>query len=349
MFVSRISVRLPALDALTIRRFEVSLHTMKAVVVENHKAAVRDIEKPVPPPGEVLIAVRLAGICATDLEIIKGYADDSRPAGAPRIIGHEFVGTVVEGGKSLANQRVVGEINCVCGRCDMCQGGLANHCRKRSVLGICNRAGAFAEYVCLPEQNCVPVPDALTDEEAVFAEPLAAAIQITRQVKLESRTNVAVLGTGRLGLLVAQVLATTGCKLTAIGRQRATLALLDRLRIRNVHIDELTHGVDYDVVIECTGSPSGLPLALKLVRPRGTIVIKTTCAEREPVDLSDLVVNEVTLLGSRCGPMRDALAMLATRRVDTTGMVSRTFPLADAEKALAAASEPGTMKVLLKP
>lgn len=324
---------------------------MKAVIVENGAAAVREVQQPAPPPGEVLVAVKLAGICATDLEIIKGYASDSHPAGAPdatRIIGHEFVGTVVDGGKALAGKRVVGEINCVCGKCDMCQGGLANHCRKRTVLGICGRAGAFAEFVCLPERNCIEVPASVTDEEAVFAEPLAAAIQATRQVKLESRTNVAVLGTGRLGLLVAQVLATTGCKLTAIGRNPATLAFLDRRRIRNVRIDEVNPWADYDIVVECTGSPQGLPLALKLVRPRGAIVMKTTCAAREPVELTDLVVNEITLLGSRCGPMHDALAMLAAKKVDVSGMISRTFTLADADKALAAAAEPGTMKVLLK-
>lgn len=315
---------------------------MRAVVVEKGKAVVREMEKPVPPADEVLIAVRLAGICATDLEIIKGYGSFNG------VFGHEFVGTVVEGSKALAGKRVVGEINCVCGRCDMCSGGLANHCRRRTVLGISGRDGAFAEFLCLPERNCIEVPASVADEEAVFAEPLAAAVQVTRQVKLEPKTNVAVLGTGRLGLLVAQVLAAGGCKLTAIGRNSATLALLDRLRIRNIPLGEITQWGEYDVVVECTGAPEGLATALRLARPRGTVVLKSTCAGKAQIDLSPVVIHEITILGSRCGPMQDALALLAMKRVDVAGMISRTMPLADAERAFALATEPGTVKVLLK-
>lgn len=315
---------------------------MNAIFVESGKVALRVVEKPAPAAGEVIIAVRLAGICSTDLEIIKGYG------GYSGIIGHEFVGTVVEGSRALNGKRVVAEINCVCGKCDMCLGGLSTHCRRRTVLGISGRPGAFAEFVCLPERNCIEVPASVSDEEAVFAEPLAAAIQVTRQVKLDARASVAVLGTGRLGLLVAQVLANTPCKLTAIGRNPATLGLLDRKRIRNMNIREVNQWGDYDVVVECTGSPEGLPLAAKLVRPKGAIVLKTTCADRGPLDLTEIVVNEVTLIGSRCGPMHDALAMLAAKKVDVAGMVHRTFPLADADKALALAAEPGTLKILLK-
>lgn len=315
---------------------------MLAVVVENQKATVRDVSKPVPGPGEVLLAVKLAGICGTDLEIAKGYA------GFSGVIGHEFVGTVAEGSKTLAGKRVVCDINCVCGKCDMCAGGLSTHCRRRTVVGIVGHPGGFAEFVTVPERNCFEVPAGVSDEEAVFAEPLAAAIQVTRQVKLEGRTNVAVLGTGRLGLLVAQVLASTGCKLTAVGRNPATLALLDRKRIRNMNVGEITNWSEYDVVVECTGSTEGLPLALRLVRPKGTVVMKTTCVGRVQTDLTDLVVNEVTLLGSRCGSVQDALPLLAQKKIDVTSLISRTLPLSEAEKAMEIAAEKSSIKVLLR-
>ncbi len=315
---------------------------MLAIVAENGKPHLRQAPEPSPAEGEALIAVRLAGICSTDLEIVKGYGQYSG------IVGHEFVGIVAAGSKALANQRVVGEINCVCGRCDMCSSGLSNHCRRRTVLGIRGRPGAMAEFTCLPERNCIEVPDSVTDEEAVFAEPLAAAIQVARQVKLEPKMNVAVLGTGRLGLLVAQVLAQAGCRLTAVGKNPVTLALLDRRRIRNAAVTDITQWHDFDVVIECTGSPQGLPLALRLVRPRGTIVMKTTCAEHASADLTDLVVNEVSLVGSRCGPMREALSMLAQKKIDVTGMITQRLPLADGPAAFELAMSPSHIKVLLK-
>jgi threonine dehydrogenase-like Zn-dependent dehydrogenase len=315
---------------------------MRALVVDSGKAVLKDLPQPVPAPGEVLIQVRLAGICSTDLEILKGYG------GYAGILGHEFVGTVVSGSAALDKKRVIGEINCVCGKCDMCASGLSNHCRNRSVLGIQGRPGCFAEFLALPERNCLDVPDSVTDEEAVFAEPLAAAIQVTRQVKIEPRMNVAVLGTGRLGLLVAQVLARAGCKLTAIGRNPATLAMMDKKRIRNAAVADLNQWGVFDVVVECTGSPEGLPLALRLVRPRGMIVMKSTCAGRAEADLTPLVVNEISLIGSRCGPMRDALNMLARKEVDVTSMITRQLPLSDGLSALSIAAEPGHIKVLLK-
>lgn len=322
---------------------------MRAIVVESGKAVVKDLPQPAPAPGEVLLQVRLAGICSTDLEILKGYS------GYTGILGHEFVGTVVSGSTTLAKKRVVSEINCVCGRCDLCAGGLSNHCRNRTVMGIQNRPGCFAEFVALPERNCLEVPDSVTDEEAVFAEPLAAAIQVTRQVKIEPRMNIAVLGTGRLGLLVAQVLARAGCKLTAVGRNPGTLAMMDKKRIRNAAVADLNQWGIFDVVVECTGSPEGLPLALRLVRPRGTIVMKTTCAGRADrrsdladTDLTPLVVNEVSLIGSRCGPMRDALNMLARKEVDVTSLITRQLPLSEGLAALSLATEPGHIKVLLK-
>jgi threonine dehydrogenase-like Zn-dependent dehydrogenase len=316
--------------------------SMRAIHVQDGKAELREVPQPTPAPGEVLIKVRLAGICSTDLEILRGYGDFTG------ILGHEFVGTVEDGPSALAGRRVVGEINCVCGRCDMCASGLANHCRRRTVVGIHGRPGAFCEYLALPERNCLAVPDEVPDADAVFTEPLAAAYQVTRQVKIEPRMSVAVLGTGRLGLLVAQVLAQTRCKLLCVGRNPRTLALLDRKRIRSSPSAEVTQWNEFDVVVDCTGSPEGLPLALRLVRPRGTVVMKTTCCDPAPAVLSPLVVNEVTLLGSRCGPFSEALQALARREIDVAGLVTRQLPLADGLAGLQLAADPQHIKVLLK-
>lgn len=315
---------------------------MRFVTVHDETVQVEERPEPVAPPGEVIIRPRVSGICATDLEIVKGYSNFT---GVP---GHEFVGVVASRGCALDGRRVVGDINCVCGKCDLCGSGLSSHCRRRTVLGIVGRDGAFAEAFSLPERNCYEVPDGLPDEEAVFAEPLAAAMQVPRQVKVDSKTSVAVLGTGRLGILVCQVLARTGCKLMGVGRNRRTLDLLDRKRIRGVHVDEFDARAETDVVVECTGSPEGLALALRAVRPRGTIVLKSTYHDRPGVDLSPIVVNEVTVLGSRCGSIPDALRALARREIDVTGMVTRTFRLDDAAAAFAAAAEPEHLKVLLK-
>lgn len=315
---------------------------MRCVIVQQGAVQIGDRPEPVPSPGEVIIRPRVAGLCATDLEIVKGYS------GFAGVLGHEFVGVVASRGSKLDGRRVVGEINCVCGKCDLCGSGLSNHCRKRTVLGIVGRDGAFAEAFALPERNCHEVPEGLPDEEAVFAEPLAAAMQVLRQVKIESKTNVVVLGTGRLGILICQVLAKTGCKLVGVGRNRRTLDLLDRKRIRCVHVDEFDPRAEVDVVVECTGAADGLGLALRAVRPRGTIVLKSTYQERPSIDLSPIVVNEVTVLGSRCGSIPDALRALARREVDVTGMVTRTFRLEDAAAAFAAAAGPEQLKVLLK-
>jgi threonine dehydrogenase-like Zn-dependent dehydrogenase len=315
---------------------------MKTLYVEGGKTTLREIPKPAPLAGEVLIKVHLAGICSTDLEIIKGYA------GFSGVIGHEFVGTVVHGPAALMQKRVVGEINCVCGKCDMCTGGLSNHCRRRTVAGISGRAGAFAEFISLPERNCIEVPASVSDQEAVFTEPLAAAFQILRQVKIEPRMNVAVLGTGRLGLLVSQVLATTGCKLAAVGRNPRTLGLLDRRGIRTVDLASLKQLQECDVVVDCTGSADGIGIALQLVRPRGTIVMKTTTHEPSAANLSALVVNEVTLLGSRCGSFGDALGALARRQIEVQSLVTKTMPIDQGVAALELASQPDQIKVLLQ-
>lgn len=315
---------------------------MRAIVFDGSLRCVADRPTPARRDADVLIRVHLAGVCATDLEITRGYMDF---AGVP---GHEFVGTVEEGPDALRGKRVVGEINCVCGKCDLCTGGLANHCRSRTVLGIAGRDGAFADLLALPAVNCHIVPPELSDEEAVFVEPLAAAIQITRQVKLEPKLRVTVLGSGRLGMLVAQVLASRGCRPVVVGRNPETLGRLDRRGIQTALVRDVQRFGDQDLVVDCTGSPEGASLALKFVRPRGTIVMKSTCAAAVPLDLAPLVVNEVTLLGSRCGPFPEAIAALVRREVEVRSMIQRQFPLSRGLEAFETASKPGSLKILVK-
>ncbi len=316
---------------------------MRALVFDDTLRFDAHHPDPKPGPDDALLHVLRAGICATDLEIVRGYL------GFRGVPGHEFVARVIEGPPPLRGRRVVAEINCVCGRCDLCTAGLSTHCRRRTVVGISGRDGAFAEMLAVPASNCRVLPDEIGDEEAVFVEPLAAAMQVLRQVKVEPSMRVAVVGTGRLGLLVAQVLARTGCALLAVGRNPLTLGRLDRGGIRTATAAEVPRRQDHDVVVECTGSAEGLPLALSLVRPRGTVIVKTTLAERPPVDLAPLVINEVTLLGSRCGPFDDAIAALARREIEVASMVSRAFSLSQGLAAFESAADPRNVKVLLKP
>jgi len=297
---------------------------------------------PSPGPGEVLIAVKLAGICATDLEITRGYMGF---AGVP---GHEFVGTVVKGPRRWRAKRVVAEISCVCGSCDMCQHGLANHCRRRTVIGIDGRDGAFADLVAVPERNLHELPDAVSDEQAVFVEPLAAAYQVIKQCPIEKRMQVAVVGSGRLGLLVAQVLRTTGCKLEVVGRNELTLNFCEKKGIQTVHASELVPRGNRDLVVACSGSPEGFDIAARLVRPRGTLVLKSTYARSAPLNLAPIVINEVTLLGSRCGPFPEAINALARRQIDVESMISRQLPLSKGVEAFEMAADPRYIKILLK-
>lgn len=315
---------------------------MRAVVFDGKVKFHREWPEPVVAKGEVLIQVRLAGICQTDLEILKGYYNFKG------ILGHEFVGVVVNGPKNLRGKRVVGEINCVCGQCDMCLKGLAAHCRRRTVLGISGRDGAFADYVVLPERNCHPLPDSVSNEEAVFVEPLAAAYQVLRQVQIERHMRCTVIGIGRLGMLMAQVLAQTGCRLQVIGRNQRTLEYCEKKGITAFHVDNVLPKQDQDLIVECSGNESGLAMAMQLVRPRGLIVLKSTCAGPWSIDLSPAVVNEITILGSRCGPFGEAINALARKQVDVLGMISRIVPLHKVHEAVEAAQEPGSLKVLLE-
>jgi len=302
------------------------------------------IDYPIPEPGEneALIRVTCAGICNTDLEIVKGYMNFR---GVP---GHEFVGVVERcGNKVLEGKRVVGEINLSCGNCLYCKSGLRNHCPDRSVLGILGRDGAFADYVTLPIGNLHLVPDSVSDEEAVFVEPLAAAFEILEQIGIGAEDRVCVLGDGKLGLLTAQVVSLTGCALVVGGRHKEKLSVLERRGIETKLSSDITERV-FDCVIDCTGSPLGIESAMKLVRPKGTIVLKTTVAKRDNIDMNTIVIDEITLVGSRCGPFEPAIHALKVKAVDVLPLISRTFPLSEGVEAFNFASGKGILKVLLE-
>lgn len=320
---------------------------MYAVAVkEPGVVVVEQRERPQRPPGCALIRVQWAGVCQTDLELVRGYM------GYRGILGHEFVGVVEEADDpAWVGRRVVGEITIACGHCDMCRRGLGRHCRNSRVLGISGWDGAFAEWMVLPEVNLHPVPDEVSDRQAVFVEPLAAALEILEQVSIGPADRVAVVGDGRLGILCAQVVALYGAHVIAIGRHPRKLGLLARRGIETLLADDVAGaGItgQMDVVVECTGRPSGLAQAADLVRPRGTLVLKTTVERPITADLAPLVVREITVVGSRCGPFRPALRLLARGQIDTEAMVDAEFPLQQGDAALARAAEPGVLKVLLR-
>jgi len=317
---------------------------MKALYFDG-KLALLEVEIPRPGPGEALIQVTLAGLCGTDREILKGYS------GFRGILGHEFVGRVVEGDdEKWLGKRVVGEINVSCGECDLCLWGLGRHCPQRTVMGIVNRDGAFAEYLVLPVVNLHEVPPAIPDEAAVFVEPLAAAAEILEQMRILPATRVAVLGDGRLGLLVAEVLRHAGGEVTVIGKHgwKLDLARSWGLKVSSVGDGEFRAG-SFPVVVEATGSPAGLKEALRLAAPRGTVVIKSTFREPAHFDTAKLVVDEITLLGSRCGNFAVALEMLARGHVKVQHLVSKTFSLEDGLRAFAYLDQTSCLKVLLAP
>jgi len=264
------------------------------------------------------------------------------------VLGHEFVGEVVQSpDRNLIGQRVVGEINVVCGRCDLCLSGLSNHCRNRSVLGILNHDGAFAEYLRLPAMNLHALPDSLDDDAATFVEPLAAAFQVLKQVNLDAGKWVTVLGDGRLGLLVAQVLREANCQVRVIGRHQEKLALCEKWSIRSRPLADIVPRHDQDVVVDCTGSAAGLELALRMVRPRGTVVLKTTAAAGAAVNLAPVVIDEINIIGSRCGPFRQAILALAEKRIDVASLIHRRMKLDQGVEAMDLAGRPGVLKVIL--
>lgn len=313
---------------------------MRALVYDG-ELRVQEAPMPTPGPGEALVKVLSAGVCKTDLEIQRGYM------GFKGILGHEFVGMVEEApNKHLVGKRVVGEINCVCHQCHYCLMEMPHHCLNRSVLGIVGRDGAFAEYLVLPEENLHLAPGTVRDDVLVFAEPTAAAFRITEQVKIGSGERIIVLGDGKLGQLVAQVLWLYCKNLVCVGKHEWKMELLNRLGIATAHVnDPLERGAD--IVVEATGSHEGFARALELVRPEGTVVLKTTVAHPTAVELSAPVINEVKIIGSRCGPFRPALEALSMGNVEVRPMISATYDLRDGEEALRRAGEPDVLKVVL--
>lgn len=322
---------------------------MLAVVVKGPGRVVveQGRERPRRPPGCALVRVVVAGVCRTDMELVRGYMNFTG------VLGHEFVGTVEEADDTaLIGKRVVGEINIECSQCDMCRRGLGRHCRHVRVLGINNWDGAFAEWLVLPERNLHVVPDSVSDRQAVFVEPLAAAVEIIEQVHVRPTDRVAVVGDGRLGLMCAQVLKLTGCQLTVVGCHPDKLAIVAGDGVQTMLADEVEsdrHGLlgRMDVVVEATGRSGGLGLATSLVRPRGILVLKTTIADDVPVNLADIVVREMQVVGSRCGPFPPALRLLAEGQIQTEPFIHAEFALEDGVQALEYAARPGVLKVLI--
>jgi threonine dehydrogenase-like Zn-dependent dehydrogenase len=315
---------------------------MLAVWLENNQLSIRDVPRP-EKNDEALIRIRRAGICSTDLELVRGYYPYTG------ILGHEFVGEVVRAKEqSWIGQRVVGEINAVCGACEQCLNGCPKHCENRTVLGIVNRDGAFAEYTSLPIANLHRVPASVPDEAAVFTEPLAAALEIQEQVHIRPTDRVLLIGAGRLGQLVAQTLALTGADLCVLARHPHQQKLLKDRRIRIIKEDEIQRW-RWDVVVEATGSPLGFEIARKAIRPRGTLVMKSTYKGEMSVNFSSIVVDEVNIIGSRCGPFEPALRLLESKQVDPTMLIAAEFKLDDALKAFDEAAKAGRLKTLVKP
>jgi threonine dehydrogenase-like Zn-dependent dehydrogenase len=334
-----------------------------AFVVRNH--ALTAVRKPLPTlrRGWALVRVRLAGICNTDVEILRGY---HAFRGTP---GHEFVGEMVDvrgvgsrTKKSWLGCRVAGEINIACASlgfrriCEFCRRGLKTHCARRKVLGIVAHDGAFAEFLTLPIENLHPIPNTVTDEEAVFVEPLAAACEILAQLRVSTFRKAAVLGDGKLAQLIAMVLASTGIPIVMFGKHFEKLALARRSGIKTSLIRGDARDLKgratkdrFPLVVEATGSPAGLALAIVLTEPRGTLVLKSTFHGAAPIESWPIVVNEIAMLGSRCGPFAKAIALLRGKRVDPQPLVTRTLPLSEASKAMKFAQQKGVLKVLLKP
>ena len=312
---------------------------MRAIVLNEHVEVRDDRPSPTPAGDEVVVRVVRAGVCETDLQLIKGYM------GFRGVLGHEFVGIAESG--PMAGRRVVGEINCACGKCDTCRKGLNTHCPNRTVLGILNHDGAFADLIAVPQRNLHLVPDSLPDDVAVFTEPVAAAFQIPAQLAVRPDDRVVVLGDGRLGNLCAQVLARLSNRVLVVGKHQEKLALLLSMGIDCARVSDDLEQRAADIVVDCTGSESGLPTALKLVRPRGTIVLKTTVAGVQTMAWAPFVIDEVTLVGSRCGPFDRALAALEKGEVQVQPLISDRFPLSRGIDALARAQTKPVLKVLL--
>ncbi|WP_437203680.1 MDR/zinc-dependent alcohol dehydrogenase-like family protein [Planctomicrobium sp. SH664] len=313
---------------------------MRAVTFSDRLPLFTDSHTPTPHPTHIPIRVLQAGICETDLQLIQGYMNFRG------VLGHEFVG-IAETGR-FAGQRVVGEINCACRQCDACERSLESHCPHRTVLGILNHDGAFADRVWLPEANLHLMPDHVSNDAAVFVEPLAAAFQIPAQVDLAPYRNVVILGDGRLGNLCAQVLALLGCDPLVVGKHPEKLERLSRKGIRTTLLEHLPAARTADLVVDCTGSASGFPTACRLVRPRGAIVLKTTVAGENGPNLAPVVIDEVRVFGSRCGPFAPAIRALAEGSIEVESLITARYPLEAAREAFETAQQKNHLKVLFE-
>jgi threonine dehydrogenase-like Zn-dependent dehydrogenase len=317
---------------------------MLALRVDKKRLSVRDIAKP-SPANEALVRVLLSGICNTDLEIARGYA------GFKGTIGHEFVGIVEDNSEgTLIGQRVVGEINAGCGKCELCSAGDPRHCPKRTVLGIVGRDGAHAEFLRLPVGNLLPVPDRVVDEHAVFTEPLSAACGILERTSVQSSDRVAVIGDGKLGLLCAQVLALSGAPVLLVGKHSKKLRIAERRGIEtSTPRQAAKRAKQFDVVVEASGAAPGFTLALGLLRPRGKLVLKSTFNAKTEIDAARIVVDEISIIGSRCGRFKPAIDLLNKGAIDVDSLISEEYPLSEGVRAMARAGTKGVLKVLLRP
>ncbi len=316
---------------------------MKAVVFDNGLRLDNNYPMPEPKKGEALIKVNTIGICNTDYEITLGYM------GYKGILGHEFTGVVEKAeNKDLIGKRVVGEINCGCGECEWCAQGLERHCFNRTTLGIWKREGCFAEYVSLPEKNLLVIPDNVSDEEAVFTEPLAAALEILEQVHIPPYKKVIVLGDGKLGLIIALALSAAGLDITLVGKHEEKLKIAAEQGVKTKLLSELKIEKAYDFVVEATGSISGFETSVALTKPRGTLILKSTIAASKEFNLAPIVVDEITIVGSRCGQFAPALRMLEQKRIDVKPLISDIFDIDASIAAFERNKEKSSVKVLVK-
>jgi threonine dehydrogenase-like Zn-dependent dehydrogenase len=313
---------------------------MRALVFDDNLRLETSTDQPQLASDQVLLKMRRAGVCNTDLEIVKGYM------GFTGILGHEFVGEVAEGPTGWKGKRVVGEINVACGDCEFCRRGIPSQCSNRTTVGIDRHPGAFADYLALTVRNLHAVPDTVSDDQAVFVEPLAAALQVLSSAHIKSSQRVALIGAGKLGMLVAQVLKLTGCDPQVIVRRERQAQLLKKWGIASDSIDAFAPR-SMDVVVDCTGTSEGFSSALEIVKPRGMIVLKSTYFGLPQANLTRVVVDEIRVVGSRCGPFPAALKLLAEGLVDVASLIEARYSIDDAIEAFDHAAKPGVLKVLL--